>query len=87
MATDAPLAILAGTLCLMSHYARTGCSRAAARIVVNLDMLARHTGVSAEFRQVCANLTESWDCIINDRSCTEGPEKLRPWLARNTNIH
>ena len=86
MSNDAPLAILAGTMCLMSHYARTGCSRAAARIVVNLEMLARHAGVSAEFRQVCANLTESWDCIINDWSGPDGPEKMRPWLARNAKL-
>ena len=86
MSNEAPLVILAGTMCLMSHYARTGCSRAAARIVVNLEMLAHHAGVSAEFRQVCANLTESWDCIINDWSGTDGPEKMRPWLARNAKL-
>ena len=87
MSNDAPLAILAGTMCLMSHYARTGCSRAAARIVVNLDMLTRHAGVSVEFRQVCANLLESWDCIINDRPGPDAPEPTSPWLACPSRFH
>lgn len=87
MATDAPLAILAGTLCLMSHYARTGCPRAGARIIVNLDTLARHTGVGVEFRQLCANLTESWDCMINDRPGGDAPERPRTWLTRNSDLH
>lgn len=67
MPSEAPLTILAGTMCLMSHYAQTGCARAAARIAVNLETLAGHAALSVELRRVCANLMEVWGDLTPDQ--------------------
>lgn len=57
-------AMLAGTLCLMSAYAHCACGKnqglMALKIVSNLTCLQHQSSLSAEFRQVLAQVANSW---------------------------
>lgn len=53
-------AVTAGTLVLMSHYARSPCLAAADKIARNLALLARHPDVSDRFQTVCSRLFVEW---------------------------
>jgi len=55
-----PDAMIAGTLCLMSCYARHPAPAYAARIADNLARLAAAGTLSAEFRSVCRRMAERW---------------------------
>jgi hypothetical protein len=63
-------AMLAGTLCLMSAYAHSPCGNnkalMALKIVSNLKCLQCQSVLSAEFRQVLGNVTDSWQrhCLL-----------------------
>ncbi|MFT3719538.1 hypothetical protein [Pseudorhodoferax sp.] len=58
-------ALLAGTLALMTGHAQACCAgqRAlmARKVADNLDALARHAGLSAEFRSMAVGLQRRWD--------------------------
>jgi hypothetical protein len=56
-----PLAILAGTLCLMSCPRSGEAPLFVRRIVANLERLAAHPGVNAELRTVCRRLAVQWE--------------------------
>jgi hypothetical protein len=61
--SDHAEAIVAGTLCLMSCFARTPSLYHARRIAANLGTLAHDAGVSAEMRTLCRRLAERWDAV------------------------
>ena len=52
--------VLAGTLALMSHYARTPSLAAADKIARNLALLARHPEATAELQTICGRLFLQW---------------------------
>lgn len=58
-------ALLAGTLALMTAYGQNRCGQhghqMAQKICANLRHLARHPGLSAEFRVVVGRLYTTWD--------------------------
>lgn len=56
-----PLAILAGTLCLMSCPRSAEAPHFVRRIVANLERLAIHPGVGSEMRAVCRRLATQWE--------------------------
>jgi hypothetical protein len=58
--------VLAGTLCLMSTFARCGCTRMAMKICDNLEWLATNPELSKEFRTVCARLLEQWEGSLSE---------------------
>lgn len=70
MATHAE-AIVAGTLCLMSCYARTPTPAQAERIANNLAMLGNNPAVSDEMRTLCRRLAERWDALALEASREE----------------
>lgn len=53
-------AVTAGTLVLMSHYARSPCLAAADKIARNLALMARHPGASDSLQTVCSRLFVEW---------------------------
>jgi hypothetical protein len=57
-------ALLAGTLCLMSCYARQPRAEFGWKIVENLESLSREPGFSAELRTVCSRLAGQWKHVV-----------------------
>jgi hypothetical protein len=61
-------AIVAGTLCLMSCFARAPGRYHADRIAQNLALLAEDAGVTPELRTVCRRLGDRWEAIAYELS-------------------
>jgi hypothetical protein len=61
--------VLAGTLCLMSTFARCGCVRMGMKICDNLEWLATNPELSHEMRTVCARLLEQWEGSLAEGAC------------------
>jgi hypothetical protein len=55
-----PEALVAATLYLMTHYARTGCPRLASCISKHLQCLAVHPGADPVMREICASVHGAW---------------------------
>lgn len=55
-----PEALIAATLYLMTHYARTGCPRLALCISKHLQCLAVHPGADPIVREICAGVHGAW---------------------------
>lgn len=73
-------ALVAGTLCLMSCYARSPRQCHANRIVQNLDALAHEAGVTPELRSLCRRLCDRWELIadeLGDRFDAESSPAVR----------
>ena len=75
-------AIVAGTLCLMSCFAREPGRYHADRIAQNLALLAEDAGVTPELRTVCRRLGDRWEAIahelaMGDAGRVQPPSSLR----------
>jgi hypothetical protein len=55
-----PETLVAATLYLMTHYARTGCPRLAMCISKHLQCLAVHPGADQTVRDICAGVQGAW---------------------------
>jgi hypothetical protein len=58
--TSRPEALVAATLYLMTHYARTGCPRLALCISKHLQCLAVHPDADPIVRDICAGVHGAW---------------------------
>jgi hypothetical protein len=52
--------LLAATLFLMTHYARTGCPRLAACISRHVQCVCVHPDVDPVIREICTNVYDTW---------------------------
>jgi hypothetical protein len=72
-------ALLAGALALMTGHAQACCAgqreHMARKVADNLQLLARHPSLSAEFRSMLAQLLQRW--AVQDRG-DEGVPRLPP---------
>jgi len=60
------VAMVAGTLCLMSCYVQHPVAIYADRVAGNLQCIARYDGLSPELRAICRRLADRWDTIRQD---------------------
>lgn len=73
-----PDPLIAGTLALLSHYARTQQLGAAQKIARNLALLAQHPGVSPQVQTICERLFADW---LGAAERDDGLEPLDPRIA------
>ena len=73
-----PDPLIAGTLALLSHYARTQHLGAAQKIARNLALLAQHPGVSPPLQTICERLFVDW---LGAAERDDGIEALDPCIA------
>jgi hypothetical protein len=73
-----PDPLIAGTLALLSHYARTQHLGAAQKIARNLALLAQHPGVSPPLQTICERLFVDW---LGAAGRDDGIEPLDPCIA------
>ena len=73
-----PDPLIAGTLALLSHYARTQHPGAAQKIARNLALLAQHPGVSPPLQTICERLFVDW---LGAAERDDGIEPLDPCIA------
>ena len=73
-----PDPLIAGTLALLSHYARTQHLGAAQKIARNLALLAQHPGVSPPLQTICERLFVDW---LGAAERDDGIEPLDPCIA------
>jgi len=52
--------LLAATLFLMTHYARTGCPRLAACVSRHVQSLRVHPDVDPVIREICTSVYDAW---------------------------
>jgi hypothetical protein len=52
--------LLAATIFLMTHYARTGCPRLAVCVSRHLQCLYVHPDVDPVIREICASVRDAW---------------------------
>lgn len=71
--THDPLAILAGTLCLMSCPNAGNAPLFLRRIVCNLECLSEHPEVTGEMRSVCRRLAQQWERRLVNAETGHGP--------------
>ena len=64
--TSRPEALVAATLYLMTHYARTGCPRLALCISKHLQCLAVHPDADPIVRDICAGVQGTWAEAVTD---------------------
>lgn len=64
-------AVVAGTLCLMSCFARAPGRYHADRIAQNLALLAEDPDVTPELRTVCRRLGDRWEAIADELAAAD----------------
>ncbi len=73
-------AIVAGTLCLMSCFARAPGRHHADRIAHNLALLAEDAGVTPELRMLCRRLGDRWEAIAYELAVADAGDPRQPSL-------
>lgn len=69
-----PDLLIASTLHLMTHYARTGCPKLAACIAHHLQCLATHGEVDPCIRDICAGMHGVWQQTGRGVTTTRGKD-------------
>lgn len=76
-------AIVAGTLCLMSCFARAPGRHHADRIAQNLALLAEGAGVTPELRTLCHRLGDRWEAIAYELAVDDAAGLHQRSVARH----
>jgi hypothetical protein len=80
---ETPEPVLAGTLCRMTLYRKSGNPELAQKITHNLTMLSTRPEFSESFRQVCHRLREDWCQTCGAGNVVQG----MPHVPANHRLH